>query len=133
MSYFRCSQTSSTLSHYALGSEDLAFTFESLSKWLFSHSSASYSKKSAKLAALNNMSATAALSSQSVLVIGTVKNLCESSPCDRRLVKLAEKFETSVRQLLEHNHRHNMQSIYFMLLVFSVLILQACACCMAAS
>jgi hypothetical protein len=63
------------------------------------------------------MSATAALSSQSVLVIGTVKNLCESSPCDRRLVKLAEKFETSVRQLLEHNHRYNRQIIYFMLLV----------------
>jgi hypothetical protein len=121
------------LARFALGSEDSAFTFESLSKWLFSHSSASYSKKSAKLAALNNMSATAALSSQSVLVIGTVKNLCESSPCDRRLVKLAEKFETSVRQLLEHNHRCNMEINFFRCKFNSVLILQACACCMAAS
>ncbi len=103
--FFFCSQTSTALAQYVLGSDASFFTIESLSKWLFSHSSPSYSNKISDLVALNNMSATATLSSEAVLVIGTVKNICETSSCDRRLLTLAAKFGTSVRQLLEHNHR----------------------------
>jgi hypothetical protein len=93
------------LAHYALGPETSFFTMESLSEWLFSHSTASHLKKIAKLASLNNISESAALSSESVLYIGTIKNICESVACDRRLTSLATKFDTSVRQLLENNHR----------------------------
>jgi hypothetical protein len=79
----------------------------SFAKWLFSQSTSSYDEKLAALFALNNMSSTAALSSESVVTIGVVKKICGTIPCDRRLVTLAERFKTSVRQLLEHNHRYS--------------------------
>jgi hypothetical protein len=81
-----------------------------LSKWLFSFSSPSYSDKIAALASLNNMAAAAVLSSKSIVSIGTVEKVCERNPCDRSLVSLASKFQISVRQLLEHNHRFVHQS-----------------------
>jgi hypothetical protein len=86
------------------------FTFESLAKWLFAHSHHSYMHKTASLAAINNMSTLAVLSPKSIITIGLVHPICESIPCDRSLVKLAAKFQTSVRQLLEHNHRYQICS-----------------------
>lgn len=101
-----CSQTTSTLARYALGPDSSFFTMASFAKWLFSQSTYSYDEKLAALSALNNLSSTAALSSESVVTIGVVKKICGSLPCDRRLGTLADRFKTSVRQLLEHNHRY---------------------------
>ena len=131
--YF-CSQTSSILAQYALGPQNSFFTLETLAKWLYSHFAPLYSEKIAALAALNNLSATSALSSHSVLAVGTIRKLCESGPCDRRLVALAQKFGTGVRQLLEHNHRYSLL-IHFVLKVFvtSLLSPQACRHSMATS
>jgi len=131
---FFCSQTSSILAQYALGSEATFFTFETVAKWLFSHFTVLYLDKMATLAALNNLSVASSLSPNSILTIGTVQKICEASPCDRSLVALAQKFGTGVRQLLEHNHRFLFGAVAMRFIFTAINIpYQACSYSMAAS